>query len=477
MNQRDLDILLHEGEGSMLEYKESLSSSLARELVAFANSAGGKILVGVRNDGTVVGVRDSNDTRARVQDMARNCDPPVNVVVEPVGKVLAITVRESESKPVQCREGFFWRQGASTQKLSRDEIRDFFRSEGTVRFDLTVCPKFRYPEDFDRDKFAAWMKMSGISGRPRTEDALVNIEAAERSGGKLIFRNAGVLFFAKNVRHFFQQAYITCLLARGTDKVHILDRKDFDGGIVADIEEALRFIERNTRVAYRIERLRREEIPEYPMAALREAITNAVMHRDWFNEGANVFVEIYTDRIEVSNPGGLPKGMLPSDLGHKSVRRNPLIADLLHRIEFIEKAGTGIKRMRDEAKKYGSPEPKFETTGFFTATFYPNPEARRLALAATGEVAGEVTGQVAGQVTGQVTGQVLRFCQTPRKASEIQKLLGLRHRESFQNNYLKPLLETGWLERTIPDRPRSRLQRYRATALGLKVLTKKKRKR
>jgi ATP-dependent DNA helicase RecG len=67
------------------------------------------------------------------------------------------------------------------------------------------------------------------------EDVLVNIEAAERSGGSLVFRNAGVLFFARNVRHFFNQGYITCLLAKGVDKVHVLDRKDFDGGIVADI--------------------------------------------------------------------------------------------------------------------------------------------------------------------------------------------------------------------------------------------------
>ena len=85
--------------------------------------------------------------------------------------------------------------------------------------------------------------------------------------------------------------------------MHILDRRDFDGGIVADIEDALSFIERNTRTAYRIESLRRENIPEYPMKALREAITNAVMHRDWFFEGANVFVEIYANRIEVISPG------------------------------------------------------------------------------------------------------------------------------------------------------------------------------
>ena len=214
-------------------------------------------------------------------------------------------------------------------------------------------PRFRYPEDFDREKFDVWLSYSGITGQPLVEDVLVNIEAAEWAGGKLLFRNAGVLFFAKNVRHFFSEAYITCLLARGTDKVHILDRKDFDGGLVADIEDALRFIERNTRTAYRIKSLKRENIPEYPADALREAITNAVMHRDWFFEGANVFVEIYTDRIEVVSPGSLPKGMTLADLGHKSIRRNALIADLLHRIDFIEKAGTGIRRIQERSTGAG----------------------------------------------------------------------------------------------------------------------------
>ena len=97
-------------------------------------------------------------------------------------------------------------------------------------------------------------------------------------------------------------------IGRGTDKVHILDRKDFDGGIVADIEDAMRFIERNTRLAYRIEGLRRQNIPEYPMEAVREAITNAVMHRDWFMaDAANVFVELYADRIEVISPARCPR--------------------------------------------------------------------------------------------------------------------------------------------------------------------------
>ena len=253
MKLNDLEILIQEGEGTTLEFKESLSSSFARELVALANTIGGKILLGVRDNGIVVGVQDSNALRARIQDIARNCDPPVQVRAEPVGRVFAVHVRESDAKPVQCSDGFFWRQGAVTQKLSRDEIRDLFRLEGAVRFDLSPCPRFTFPEDFDRENFDNWLSLSGITGRPRVEDVLVNIEAAERVDGALLFRNAGVLFFAKNVRRFFPQAYITCLLARDTDKVHILDRKDFNGGIVADIEDALRFVERNTqhRLPYR----------------------------------------------------------------------------------------------------------------------------------------------------------------------------------------------------------------------------------
>lgn len=163
------------------------------------------------------------------------------------------------------------------------------------------------------------------------------------------------------------------------------------------------FIERNTRLAYRIETLRRQNIPEYPMKALREAITNALMHRDWFIEGANVFVEIYSDRIEVVSPGGLPKGMTLADLGRKSVRRNALIADLLHRIGFIEKAGTGVKRIRDEAREGGYPEPVWEANGFTTAIFRPNPDVRAAAAAVPGTRPGP-SGHQVGTKSGSCGG-------------------------------------------------------------------------
>ncbi len=151
MKPTELDILRGEGEGTMLEYKESLSSSFARELVALANTAGGKILLGVRDDGSVKGIADSNRLRARIQDIARDCDPPVKVLAEQVAEVMVVTVRESDAKPVQCSSGFFWRQGAVTQKLTRNEIRLLFRSQGATRFWHSPCRRCRSPGDSARE--------------------------------------------------------------------------------------------------------------------------------------------------------------------------------------------------------------------------------------------------------------------------------------------------------------------------------------
>ena len=452
----DLAILIQQGEATTLAFKERLSS-LAREVVALANAVGGKILLGVCDDGVVTWIRDSNALRARIQDIARNCDPPVRVLAEPVDEIFVVQVRESDAKPVRCGDGFFWRQGVVTQIFSRNKIRDFFRVEGVIRFDLSPCSRFCYPEDFEREKFETWLGYSGVTGRLLVEDVLVNIEAAEQAGVKLLFRNAGVLFFARNVRHFFPEAYITCLLETGTNTVHILDRKDFDGGVVADIEDVLHFVERNTRTTYRIEGLRRQNLPEYPLMALREAITNAVMHRDWFFDGANVFVEIYTDRIEVIIPGSLPRELTLAELGRRSIRQNAMVSDLLHRLGFIEKkAGTGIHRIRDEARELACPDPEFESDSFVTVTFRPNPAVR----AATGE----------DTVTPQV--RLLKALSGEMPQQHLQDRLDLRVCQHFRKAYLFPAMEAGLIAMTIPEKPRSSKQRYRLTATRRKYLSK-----
>ena len=186
-----------------------------------------------------------------------------------------------------------------------------------------------------------------------------------------------------------------------------------------------------------------------------------VMHRDWFFDGASVFVEIYTDRIEVVSPGSLPKGVTLADLGRKSVRRNALVSDLLHRIDFVEKAGTGIRRIRDEASAQDCPEPQFEANSFVTVTFRPNPEVR---AEAEERPMNRVTGEVAGEV------RLLQVMSGEMTRQRLQEALGLKHEDHFRKAYLIPALRSGLIEMTIPDKPRSSKQRYRLTAAGSKYL-------
>jgi ATP-dependent DNA helicase RecG len=179
----------------------------------------------------------------------------------------------------------------------------------------------------------------------------------------------GVLFFARDIDFLINHAVVVCVLFKGNERVHILDKKDFKGNIVDNINQAVLFVQRHTNVEYVIERLRRDEIPDIPEVALREAVVNAVCHRDYFDKRANVLIEVFDDRVILSNPGGLPNGLKPSEFGKKSVARNPLIASLLQRIHLIEKVGTGISRIREAVKENGRSEVEFTYDDFFTVTF------------------------------------------------------------------------------------------------------------
>ena len=140
---------------------------------------------------------------------------------------------------------------------------------------------------------------------------------------------------------------------------------------------------------------------------------------------------------------------------------------MLHRIAFIEKAGTGIKRIRDEARKHGCPEPIFETTGFFTATFAPNPEVRALA-----KTTPQVTPQVIPEVTPEVA-KLLRAVHGAMTRTEIMAAIRLKDRMHFTRVYLAAALELAVIEMTIPDKPNSSKQRYRLTAKGQQLLMKR----
>ncbi len=203
--------------------------------------------------------------------------------------------------------------------------------------------------------------------------------------------------------------------------------------------------------------------------ALREAIVNAVMHRDWFLYGSNVFVEIHPDRIDVVSPGTLFGGLTPDALGRSSSRRNPLLADLLQRAGFIEKAGTGIGRMREEARAHGSPEPAFEAGAFFTATFRPL-RAMEFASLRSGVHDGAHDG--AHDPLTDSERLILEGCKDGAVTrSYLLQFGGFPSRSGNFTRAMTSLLSQGRVEMTLPGAPRSRNQRYRATAAGRHALS------
>ena len=154
----------------------------------------------------------------------------------------------------------------------------------------------------------------------------------------------------------------------------IANRKDYADDIITNIEDAMRFVKKELSVRYILDgEARRKEVYEIPLDAVRETIVNAVSHRDYFERGAHTVVEIFDDRLEVCNPGGLVKGLSLKDFGRKAIRRNQLIASLLHRADYGENLGTGITRIKDLLRDNECPDIEFEISTFFTCVFkrYP----------------------------------------------------------------------------------------------------------
>ncbi|MBN2857462.1 MAG: putative DNA binding domain-containing protein [Candidatus Delongbacteria bacterium] len=370
MNEAEFEYILQNGESYLVEFKEDVNSSLSREVTAFANASGGKIYIGITDSGEVKGIKVTNKLKSQIQDIANNCQPAVKIELVQYENILIVIVPEGTEKPYQCSEGFFVRMGTNAQKMKRDQIIDFLYNEGRIRFEEQIHKKFDFKKDYSPAKLAGYLKMAGITQNLDDETVLINLGVAEKVNNELKMKNAGVLFFSDSIQLLCEQATITCGVFDGTERFTVLNRKDYTQDIITNIDNALHFVRQELRVKYEMTgTARRKEIYELPLDALREAVINAVVHRDYFLTGSHTVIEIFDDRIEISNPGGLPRGLTEKEFGKKAVRRNQLIASLLHRIDFVENMGTGITKIRTLLEESGSAQPQFEFGDFYSIKF------------------------------------------------------------------------------------------------------------
>lgn len=476
--ENDIAILLNIGEGQGLEFKRNVSSSVAREIVAFANAEGGRIVFGVDDRNHVVGVSDTNRAISEIQSTARNCDPsiPANIChVKYNGKILVVAdIPSGEKKPYSCHDGYFLRVGATSQKMNRDELVVFVKKNNPIPFDSMICPAFT-PDDFDQKAYRDFLDRSEINAADMDPlDVLRNLELlVDSDDAQPIFRNAAVLFFGKEPARFIRRAIVTCVLFAGTDKADILDRKDLDGNLAENVRQAMAFLKRHLSLRYEIKTLVRKEILELPEQALREAVLNAVCHRDYIQTGAVVMVEIYRDRVEIVSPGGLPCGLKQSELGKRSVHRNPIIADMFHRLGEVEKVGSGISRIIKEAREARVPEPKFHANGFFTVTFKKPkpPKTRGVKREPRRPRSVPSLSQVCPKtITEKILLKIMVKVTQPKAIIELMEITGEKNRTRFRSDVLRPLFKNGMIEMTLPEKPNSSKQRYVATEEGMLML-------
>ena len=354
-------------------------------------------------------------------------------------------------------------------------------------FDESVQPEARI-EDLDKEKIRWFVGVAREVRQFPLTYSEENIQQIFQSlhliteDGKI--KNAALLLFAKDVQKWFVAAVVKCAHFYGTMMTKPIASMQIYGGTVFDqVDMAVTFVMSriDLRVGERIHSNQVDVTPELPAQAVREAIVNAVVHRDYTSTGG-VQVMLFKDRLEVWNPGRLPAGMTIERIKgvHRSRPVNPTLANPVYLAGYIEQMGTGTTDIIERCIKAGLRTPEFiQDEDFTTILWRPEKPATdqdsvHESVHQTDQVTGQVTGQVAGQVTGQVTGQVRKLVEIVRgdtkSRDEIMNLLGLKGRDNFRINYLTPAIEAGYLTMLYPDKPNSSNQAYYLTPKGLELL-------
>jgi predicted HTH transcriptional regulator len=243
-------------------------------------------------------------------------------------------------------------------------------------FDMAICFDAGY-DDINEDSVKDFLEKRatelnlGVPSRP-VKDFLVDIlKVVKEVDGEFKPTNTGLLFFGKDPAEFIPQSEIKMVRFKGVTRLQTIDSKEISGRIYEMLDEAEIFFKRNTRLANKIVGFKRVDIPEYPYEAVREALINAIAHRDYDRDESSIMFSIFDDRVEISNPGGLLPGLNIRKLEGKHATRNKKICSIFKETKYMERYGTGIIKMKNLMGKHGLEEPEFEEEGdFFVVRFY-----------------------------------------------------------------------------------------------------------
>lgn len=389
MTKAELLEILHNGENSGVEFKRDLvrNYKLAKDLVAFANLAGGKVLLGVDDDGTISGI-----TRERLEEwvMTASRDKirpeliPFFEIVRDLkpGKDVAL-IRVERGYTVHHlwhnhHRTYYIRVGSESREASSEELARLFQQRVALRMEVSPLSGSSIT-DLDMRRLHDYFERVRQQAAPSIEDSeewrtlLINTEIMTEENGHAAVTVAGMLLFGKRPNRFLPQAGIAAAAYLGREKDYearervqmrgsLIPLFGSDGQLVDNglVEQAVAFVRRNTRVESRLEDgARRVDRWTYPEEAIRETLVNALVHRDYLLSGTDVELSLYEDRLEVISPGRLPNGITPERMktGCRS-SRNQILKDVMGDYGYLEHMGMGIPRkIIKSMKQHNGTEP------------------------------------------------------------------------------------------------------------------------
>ena len=363
------------GESKNIEYKVTLpdkSEKYMKTIVAFANTQGGKLIVGV-DDKTheIVGVE--TEILFQLMDgiasaISDSCMPQIIPDIEPQtidGKtVIIVSVEAGKNRPYYLKSkgkenGTYIRVAGTSRQAFPEKIRELEMEGARISWDELTCVGYPVSENVTeklcRD-IESFREKAGMTEHSVKKEQLINWKILKQNEGKLLATNA----YALLTSDYFPFSKTQCAVFKGTDRAVFLDKREFIGPIYTQIESAVDFVLRNIRLGATIDGLVRKEKYELPPEAIREMIINAHCHRNLLDESC-IQVAIYDNRLEVTSPGGLYNGLTYEEVmnGHSKIR-NKAIANIFSQMGLVEAWGSGVKRILNAAKEYGLPEPKFQ---------------------------------------------------------------------------------------------------------------------
>ncbi len=354
-------------ESETIEFKETLSDEdrILTSACAFANTNGGSILIGVRDNATVIGISIGKNTIELLARKLTECiTPPIYASINETNvedkTVLELKIPKSEYKPHFYKGIAYVRVGKINKDMSPQELTIFFKNRflGQVHFDSEPCKEATF-DDLDKETVKTFTETLGMKFSS-VETSLRNLKLIR---DKHIL-NAAVVFFGEKPSLLYPLFGIKCAVF---SKLDISEIRDIDVNIFSAVDLAVDFVMGKVPQTISFERAERKSIPILPREALREAVINALVHRD-YTYPSSVYVAIYEDKVVVKNPGVLPPELSESDLykEHPSHPRNPLLAELAHKVKYIEHWGTGTLRILQSMRKVGLNDPIFkQEKGFF----------------------------------------------------------------------------------------------------------------